>query len=272
MAFYDKKVRRIIFIHKPIHVIMWKGSNAVVRVLSVFKKFEIPPDKMLPLLKLGLLIGTYEADTVKVCKKLIKPGMTVLDIGAHAGYFTRIFSHIVGSQGRVLAFEPHPANYEVLKRNVERWHLTNVTLIRKAVSNKEGSAIFYETIGSFGHSLHWKKPHIDQFKVEIISLDKFLPKIGVKEVHFVKMDIEGHEPEALDGMNNLIKHQKQIYLVLEFKPSLLKIRDYEPISLIKKLFQMGFKVFVIGKRGKLSQIFSPEMAVSINKCNLLATK
>jgi len=272
IAFYDKKVRRIIFVHKPIHAIVWKGSNAAVKALSVFKNFEIPPDKMLPFLKLGMLIGTYEAGTVKVCKELIKPGMIVLDIGAHAGYFTRIFSHIVGSQGRVLAFEPHPVNYEVLKRNVERWRLNNVILIRKAVSNKEGNAVFYETIGSFGHSLHSEKPHINQFKVEITLLDKLLPQIGVKEVHFVKMDIEGHEPEALDGMNNLIKRQKQIHIILEFKPSLLRTRNYEPASLIEKLFQMGFEVFAIGRKGKLLQIRSPDMTRFIQKCNLLATK
>ena len=67
----------------------------MVRVLSRIKQFDLPPDGLLPIYKLQMLTGTYEKETVDVCKKIIRPGMTIFDIGAHVGYYTLLFSRLV---------------------------------------------------------------------------------------------------------------------------------------------------------------------------------
>jgi hypothetical protein len=71
-----------------------------------------------------------------------RPGDIVWDAGAHAGASTYFFSHLVGPSGRVFAFEPDDSNYEYLVRNVEMHKLTNVTLVKKALSSNTGVAKF----------------------------------------------------------------------------------------------------------------------------------
>ena len=69
--------------------------------------------------------------------------MTVVDIGANYGSYTLIASKLVGNDGRVYAFEPEPGNYDILVKNIEMNGYTNVTPIRKAVSNKQGKVRLY---------------------------------------------------------------------------------------------------------------------------------
>ena len=272
---YDKTFRRVGPLHRLTRAIVWKGGDASVKILSTLRQFELPPDRLLPLYKLGMLIGTYESETVQVCKPLIHTGMTVIDIGAHAGYYTFLFSRLVGTTGRVYAFEPHPKNFEILKRNVERHHLTNVTLIQKAVSDKNCNAIFHETALSMGHSLLPVKSYSNKISVETVSLSYFLKEQGVREVGLIKMDVEGGEPEVLEGISGLLKDAHDLSIIMEFKPSILLKRNYEPTELLKKLFAMDFESFVIKNDGKLIRVQPDDAAriiSSIEKCNLLVQK
>ena len=272
---YDKTLRRVGPLHKLTRAIIWNGGDALVKILSALRQFELPPDRLLPLYKLAMFIGTYELETVQVCKRLIHPGMTIIDIGAHVGYYTFLFSKLAGTTGRVYAFEPHPRNFEILKRNVERHRLDNVTLIQKAVSDKTCNAIFYETPLSMGHSLLPVKSYSNKISVETVSLSHFLQQEGVKEVGLIKMDVEGGEPEVLEGISGLLKDADDLSIILEFKPSILLKRKYEPTDLLKKLFPMDFEVFVIKSNGNLIRVQPDDAArivSSIEKCNLLAQK
>jgi FkbM family methyltransferase len=272
---YNKTFRHFGPLHKLTRAIAWKGGDALVSILSMLRRFEVSHDELLPLYKLEMLIGTYESETVEICRKLISPGMTVLDIGAHIGYFTLLFSQLVGSKGRVFAFEPHPSNYRILMRNVKRRTLDNVTLIRKAVSDKQGYALFYETPLSVGHSLLPAKSYATQFPVEITSIDYFLRESAVTLADFVKIDVEAGEPEVIEGMRYLAEHSPNLSLILEYKRNLLAKRNYNPVELFHSIFSMGFDIFVIQNHGKLFKVqpdAADKIALSIEKCNLLAQK
>ena len=247
----------------------------MVRVLSRIKQFDLPPDGLLPIYKLQMLTGTYEKETVDVCKKIIRPGMTIFDIGAHVGYYTLLFSRLVEPKGRVLAFEPHPRNFDILRKNVERHSLQNVSLIQKAVSNADGNSLFYETAGSMGHSLHPVKSHVGQFPVELTSVETVLGRAGLGEVHFMKIDVEGGELEVLDGMRHVAKRCQELYLIVEFKRYILRKRNCDPFDLLERLFDMDFEVFIVGRRGKLRSLTrsnARQILSSIEKCNLLGRK
>ncbi len=272
---YDKTLRHVGPLHKLTRAVVWKAGDSLVKILSTIRRFELPPDRLLPIYKLQMLIGKYEPETVQVSKRVIHQGMTVIDIGAHAGYYTFLFSKLVGAPGRVYAFEPHPKNFEILKRNVERHRLDNVTLIQKAVSDKNCHTIFYETPLSMGHSLLPVKSYSNKISTETVSLSYFLQEEGVKEVGLIKMDVEGGEPEVLEGISGLLKDAHDLSIILEFKPSILRKRNYEPTELLNKLFPMDFEVFVIKGDGNLIRVQPDDAAriiPSIEKCNLLALK
>ena len=94
----------------------------IVNFYAKLNNFSFP-NKFTWKWKLEMLFHNYEKETTELFKKIIKPGMTVIDIGAHIGYFTRLFSKLVGEKGKVFAFEADPINFSFLKRNT--FHLND---------------------------------------------------------------------------------------------------------------------------------------------------
>jgi len=87
--------------------------------------------------------GVYEPFETELVRKEVKKGDVVLDIGANIGYYTLIFAKLVGQEGEVLAFEPDPNNFALLKKNIEINGYRNVSLLQKAVSNRSGKIRLY---------------------------------------------------------------------------------------------------------------------------------
>ena len=81
------------------------------------------------------LFGEFEPATVKVLKRLVKSGDTVLDIGANVGYMSLVLAKCVGKNGKVFSFEPDSKNFASLKRNIELNADCNIEPIAKAVSD-----------------------------------------------------------------------------------------------------------------------------------------
>src|SRR6185436_7645314 len=80
-----------------------------------WQRFRLPIDQPYSYRQ---LTGTYEPETTRLVHKLVRPGMTVVDVGASVGYYSRLCGRLVGSRGRVYAFEPHPTIVELLRHNV----------------------------------------------------------------------------------------------------------------------------------------------------------
>ena len=203
-----------------------------------------------------MIFGKYEKETVSFLKKEIKPDMTVLDIGAHIGYFTRILAKLVGPNGLVLAFEPEEENFKMLRDNTA--HLRNVKAYKLAVSNKAGAIDFYLSGGRSGNHSSVAGVVPDQKKITVSSvvLDYFLEKEKISKVDFIKMDIEGGEPKALDGMKVILLNNENIVLMSEFAPAWLKAAGTEPLDYLQNFKSLNFKVFAILNNGLLP--FAPE--------------
>src|SRR5262249_21732360 len=96
--------------------------------------------------------GYYEPEMVRLFEKLLKPGMILLDIGAHIGQYTLVASQLVGDTGAVHSFEPDPETFNWLSRNLQMNARRNVHLNQLALSGKPGKTKFYlstlEDIGS----------------------------------------------------------------------------------------------------------------------------
>lgn len=88
----------------------------------------------------GCWLGTYESDKQVVLSRFLKPGMTVFDVGANAGFYTLAFSRLVGDRGQVWAFEPYAINVGNLIRHIELNDLNNVNLVQAAVADRGASA------------------------------------------------------------------------------------------------------------------------------------
>lgn len=103
--------------------------------------------------KLEMLAGWHEYSTARACKELIKPGIVVVDAGAHVCYFTWLLSRLVGPTGKVVAYEPSPENLPLLLHNLHALRLENVVPLQVALSDRSGLAELFVSPGSSNHSL-----------------------------------------------------------------------------------------------------------------------
>jgi FkbM family methyltransferase len=201
--------------------------------------------------------------------------MTALDVGAHAGYYTLLFSRLVGARGRVFAFEPHPATFAVLARNAERRHLSNVRLLPMAVADHEGEADLWQTSLSVGHSLLGAKPggHAP-LPVAVTSLDAWSRREAIDRADLVKVDVEGGETEVLAGMAELARRSPGLAVILEYKPEILRARGDDLPAFLGRLAAHGFAdVAALSDAAPPRRLDPADASLrDWSKCNLLARR
>ncbi len=210
---------------------------------------------------LDMTRGTWEPGVTGLFEGLLEPGMVAVDVGAHIGYFTLLAARRVGPTGRVYSFEPAPSNYDLLLRNIEINGYQNIIPIQKAVSNHVGETTLFLHADSVGHSLYRETPGKNRSAIEVstTTLDRFFEEEGWPHVHLVKMDIEGAEPTALEGMTRLMERNKTIRLILECVPHILERAGENPRRFMAKLRALGFTIRIVDDKGGLL-LLSDEVA------------
>lgn len=207
---------------------------------------------------LGLsFAGAVERVATQYVMKEIRKGNVVLDIGANIGYYTLIFAKLVGEEGKVIAFEPDPNNFALLKKNIAINGYQNVVLVEKAISNKSGKGRLYLAEENLGdHRIYESNVILGRKSIEIetIKLDDYF-KDYEGRIDFIKMDIQGAEPIALEGMRTLIeKHSPKI--LTEFWPGGLEQFGIEPEEYFNLLLRKGFKLYDINELEKTVELVS----------------
>jgi len=124
----------------------------------------------------------------------------VFDIGAHAGFYTLLFSHLVGLSGKVLAFEPLPRNLAYLHKHLRLNGIRNVQVLEVAVSDKVGISPFAEGENSYTGAL----AQTGAMRVQSVSLDDLYARGSLPLPNFIKIDVEGAEDLVLTGASLLI--------------------------------------------------------------------
>ncbi len=148
----------------------------------------------------GCWLGWYEKPCVEFVATLIRPGMVAFDVGANVGFYTLLLAQGVGPEGRVIAFEPDPANVAYLKKHLSLNKIDNVEIVEAAVSDKEGTAYFSGT-GAMGKLSHAGAP------IQSVQLDNF------SRPDFIKMDIEGGETAALRGSAKILAERHAVWFI-----------------------------------------------------------
>ena len=159
------------------------------------------------------LYGEWAQNELGFIRQFIEPGSVVLDVGAYVGTHTLAFAHFVGEDGRVIAFEPMPESFDVLKGNVSANQLSNVRLEKVAVAERAGSieisTLDIDQAASFGStSLKGRYVHGSAcseqeeavqtkapVEVPTVAIDGF----GFEKCSLIKIDAEGMESAVLKG-------------------------------------------------------------------------
>jgi FkbM family methyltransferase len=160
----------------------------------------------------------YEPHYVSVFRSLLSAGDTVFDVGANIGFYSILFSAWVGARGRVIAYEPDPANLKLLERNVDLNGCQNVVVRPVALSKSCGSDVFSidritRSTGHLGHGATYGGTIFGDASEDLINvvtstLDEELADHGAPQL--IKMDIEGGEYNALLGGAGLLQRHRPL--------------------------------------------------------------
>jgi FkbM family methyltransferase len=163
-------------------------------------------------------------------------GDTFLDIGANIGKYTVMQSK---RYKNVHSFEPIPETHDALRKNTI--NLKNVTLHKVAAWNKEETLTFYIKNNPGGNSSEMLELYHDTLNVQAIDLDTYMN--GIIGVDLIKIDIEGAEPQALEGMRQIIKINKPIMII--------EILEENEQTVYSFMAEMGYRLVQKNKRNHL---------------------
>ena len=175
----------------------------------------------------------------------LTPGMTVVDIGANLGYFTVIAAGSVGKSGKVFSYEPNPHNFALLQKNIAANGFTNVRALSIALSDERGTRELFFGDNQTTHSFGDKRNTGRSESVVTDTLDNSLKTLGHSRVDVLKMDIEGAEPLALEGMRETIERNPALVILFEFHPKAIQRLTRSPLEFLARFKELGFSLSAI---------------------------
>jgi FkbM family methyltransferase len=219
----------------------------------------------------AMAAGLYELETARLLRRIVRPGMHVVDGGANLGFFTCRLGALVGPQGRVDAFEPDPLNRRRLGENLERNETAAPVRVHAlALSDRAERVTFHRpapgTRRNHGESSRFPRGDVPTvaFEVEAKRLDEAIE--GVPQI--VKLDLEGSELLALRGATRWLGSQRPPIWIIEHNPGTESRAEHRAADLWRELGGGGrYACMPIGSGEALE---SPEELDSVHRqLNLL---
>jgi FkbM family methyltransferase len=206
----------------------------------------------------AILRGRFEQAEQRFVERYLTPGMTVLDIGAHHGFYTLLASKKVGPGGRVVAFEPSPRERERLERHVKWNEGTNVAIEGVALGETAGSAELFLVHGKETGCNSLRAPQNGsatmKIGVKVARLEDYLGSKQIGAVDFVKMDVEGGELGVLRGSGGFFEREPRPVVLCEVQDVRTAAWGYRASEIIGFLERAGLRWFAIREDGSLEAV------------------
>lgn len=161
-------------------------------------------------------MGCHEPEVTELFRRLLRKGMTVVDAGAHWGWYACLAARIVGKTGRVLAFEPEPQNFSLLSKSVQVNEFKNVFSFNEALGDRDGTITLSMGLENLGSHSTVRMLDGRSINVSITRLDNKLSQLGIDKVDLLKVDVEGGEPEVILGCGEYLSGIPNI--IIEYNP------------------------------------------------------
>jgi FkbM family methyltransferase len=201
----------------------------------------------------ALLAGTFESAEIAFVHRFLRPGMTVLDLGAHNGLYTLHASKLVGSQGKVIAFEPSPRERRALLLHLVLNCCTNVKVERLAVGDENAEASLFVVEGNQTGCNSLRPPNVlsgtSPVRVRVTQLDSWLDRRKFGQIDFVKLDVEGAELAALRGASKLLERRPRPVILAEVQDVRTIPWGYRAKDILAHLHEKGYSWFRLSTNG-----------------------
>ena len=200
--------------------------------------------------------GAYEFEEMNLLIKLLNKADCFIDIGANIGYFSLHAAKAVRQTGTVWSFEPASLMFKQLQQHIDINKLSNISAVKKGVSNKNSNGVLYlssdKNYGSTG-----LQPG-DEFSgetedISLVKLDDFVLEHNIKNIRAVKIDVEGHEPQVLQGMLQILKEHKPAVLI-EIITAQLQSHNNTVEEIYNLMYALDYTAWYIDTSKQLVQV------------------
>ena len=220
----------------------------ILSTLEGFSLFSDPDDASVGS---AVRAGAYEPEICAQFRRLLSPGMAVLDIGANIGFFAMLSARLVGPSGHVMAVEPNPRNVRLLESSRRQNGFTNMTVLQVAAGRAHGLLVLH-TSYSNGTTASLPSDVADILAAETVPalrLDAVLP--AERKLDLIKIDVEGAEYPALQGCEAAIRRDWP-HIISEFSPGLMPgIAGIDGPGYLNWLIGLGYALSVVCPDGTL---------------------
>lgn len=199
-----------------------------------------------------LLFGKRELEHKKMLENIIKPEMTVLDIGANIGYYSLMMLELMGNKGKLIAVEPSPSNIEILRKNLLLNKYNDIEVHNAAISDENGTKKFFLSEMSNLNTLNYTEKKSLNLTGKTINVKTLtVPQIMEgRNLDLIRMDVEGHEVEVLNGLiPNIGVNNLYPSIIFETHRSRYN-NEHSMENTLKNLFAKNYKVSMLGSTSK----------------------
>lgn len=193
-----------------------------------------------------LYYKVWEPEKTELFARLLRTGDRIVDVGANIGYFSVLFAAAVGPTGKVVAIEPDRDNCKLLAANLRINGLAGIVqIVRAAAGASEGEHFIEVKAGVANRGDHRTfssgEPNGKRVRIPMVTVDDCTS--GWASVRLIKMDIQGFEYFALQGMRQTLQRNHDVALVTEFWPSEMRRAGSDPDMFLAELGALGFSAW-----------------------------
>jgi FkbM family methyltransferase len=237
----------------------------------------------------ALSFNLYERQELKLVSRILREGMTVVDVGANVGLYTALAMHRIKGRGRILAFEPHPESYQFLTQTVaanlallpanER---PKIDMLDLAASASEGEARLFSNAANKGDNRLYffnLAQENGALPIRATTIDTALRDLKITSIDFLKLDVQGHEFEVIQGARDILRASPNAIILSEFWPDgIRRSCNRDSMDYLSLLADLNFKIYQVhgDKLGLLRDSVDFQSLISRLKnrryANILCTK
>ncbi len=205
--------------------------------------------------------GNPENHESALIERILRPGMTVIDVGANHGMFSLEAAHLIGPGGVVHAFEPTPGTRQLLQNNLAVNGLSTVKVFASALGEMPGAArlrVHKEMSGLntlATHEVTWNRQTLvadEIIEVSVTTLDAHATAEGLDHIDFLKIDVEGFELGVIRGAHNLLRARRVDLILLEIGDVTCATAGVDPMELLTELELLGYRLHSISPEGQIA--------------------
>lgn len=186
-------------------------------------------------------------------------GGDILDVGANIGYTALVFARALDGGRQVHAFEPEERNVRWLEHAIARARLADrIVAVRAAVGSREGTVDLWQNAAHHAdHRIATEALQVDdpgsKQTVPLRTLDAYVADHGRPPIAFIKIDVQGYEPEVLRGMHQVLAANPRAHVAVEFLPSAIEALGFDAQEFLRELGAALPRMAILERDGRLRE-------------------